>query len=387
MSATYWFPSLVRAGWAVVMGLALAGPVAAQPAGAAGRLYQGYEVDQLPALPGAVPHRKPPPTPGQRIRYVNTEDLWAAVQAKLVLPAAVRSGQAEGVVSLEFEVTAAGRITKARVQNSLCPTCDTAALVALRQLPRLQPARQQGQPVAVVVVVQVKMISPDHVYPGYEYSSYFAYFAPGRLYRYLQQLRLPPAVAAGQVRGRVRVGFVVRTTGHLDSAKVTGPLCPACDVEALRLVRALPPWTPGHDANGRPVATRQFVDVPMPLPDPATPYVEAGYVRNYAQQGPALPDGRGNLGGAIAREVQYSAAMRRDSLRGYAGLEFVVDTSGIVRQPRITKSLRPDYDQAVLAALARLGPLLPAQEYHQPQAVRAQVRVFTTPRPAPTGER
>jgi|GEM_PF-6315945 len=121
--------------------MGLAGPVAAQQAGKASRVYDAADVDQLPALPGATPHRKPLPTRGQTIRYVNTEDLSAAVQKNLVLPAAVLTGQAEGDVSLMFEVTAAGLITKARVQNSRCPSCATADLTALRRLPRLQPAR------------------------------------------------------------------------------------------------------------------------------------------------------------------------------------------------------------------------------------------------------
>lgn len=374
--------------WALVVGLSFAGPAAAQQAAKVARVYQGDEVDQLPAMPGATPHRKPVPMPGQFIRYVNTEDLWAAVQQKLVLPAAVRTGQAEGMVSLEFEVTAAGRITKARVQNSLCPTCDTAALIALQKLPRLQPARWQGQPVAVTIVVQVRMVSPDHVYPGDEYRNSLAYCAPGRLSRYLrQQMRLPPEVAAGKVAGRVRVGFIVRRTGQIDSIKVLNALGANCDAEALRLVRAMPAWTPAHDAKGHPIATRQFVDVPLPLPDPAAPYQETERARTYAQKQPALLDGRHNLGGAITREVLYSAAMRRDTLRGYVTLEFVVDANGIVRRPRISKPLRPDFDQAVLEALASLGPLVPAEEYSQPQPFLAQVRVFTTPPPAPTADR
>ena len=236
--------------------------------------------------------------------------------------------------------------------------------------------------------MQVKLIWPDHVYPGYEYSSYFAYFAPERLYRYLKQhMRLPSAVAAKQVRGRVRVGFIVRPTGQVEAAEITRSLCPSCDDEALRLVRAFPLWTPAHTPQGQPVATRQFVDIPMPLPDPTTPYVATVSVRNYASQPPALPDGRSNLGGAIACEVQYSAAMCRDTVRGYVGLEFVVDTSGIVRQPRITHSLGSRYDSVVLAALASLGPLIPAEEYHQPLPFLAQVRVFINPRSAPVGPR
>jgi hypothetical protein len=129
------------------------------------------------------------------------------------------------------------------------------------------------------------------------------------------------------------------------------------------------------------------VDIALPLPDPTRPYVAARSVHNYADQRPALPDGRSNLGGAITREVQYSAAMRLDTLHDYVGLEFVVDTSGIVRQPRITRSLGPHYDAAVLAALARLGPLLPAQQYQQPQPFLAQVRVFINPRRVPGGPR
>ena len=67
----------------------------------------------------------------------------------------------------------------------------------------------------------------------------------------------------------------MRPTGQVKAAELTQSLCPSCDAEALRLVRTFPPWTPIRDPHGPPIVTRQFVDIPLLPPDPATPYVAA----------------------------------------------------------------------------------------------------------------
>ncbi len=64
-----------------------------------------------------------------------------------------------------------------------------------------------------------------------------------RLNRYLRKnLRLPDDFKADTLSGRVILKFLVEPNGKLDRFQVIESLCPACDQEAIRVLREGPPW-------------------------------------------------------------------------------------------------------------------------------------------------
>jgi protein TonB len=62
-------------------------------------------------------------------------------------------------------------------------------------------------------------------------------------------LKYPVIAQENGIQGRVVVRFVVSKTGAVDKVEVVRPLDPACDREAMRVVRSLPTWIPGKQ-NG-----------------------------------------------------------------------------------------------------------------------------------------
>lgn len=327
-------------------------------------------VEQMPALPGGG---------GQPA-------LLAALQKALVLPAEVREGRTEGLVQVSFVVSPDGVITDPKVLRGLAPAPDAAVLAALRKLPRLAPGKQNGRAVPVSMTLPVTLRSPSHVYNPTELPTRAAFPAPG-LYEFIRaNVRVPAIVMAEKLRGRIRVDFVVRETGRVEAAEVKKGLCTSCDAEALRLVRAFPAWMPARHAGGQPAATRQFVEIPMPLPDPAAPFPDTEKVFPYASQMPTLLDGTRDLGPAIGQALRYSEAVRRENISGTVQLEFVVDADGLVRRPRIVRPLCASCDQAVLDALTRVAPFIPGRQGEQAVPVQLQVQVPFLPQAAPTGK-
>ncbi|RTQ47152.1 energy transducer TonB [Hymenobacter gummosus] len=67
-----------------------------------------------------------------------------------------------------------------------------------------------------------------------------------------KEARYPAEALHDQVEGKVFVSFVVKSTGQIAEAQVVRGLHPQLDAEALRVVRLMPPWTPGAQ-NGKPV--------------------------------------------------------------------------------------------------------------------------------------
>lgn len=81
----------------------------------------------------------------------------AAIQQRLVAPAGVPAGR----VFVRFSVGPHGTIYDAQIVQGLSASADAAALAAVRQLPRLVPARQNGRVVAFSFTVPVIFGSPS----------------------------------------------------------------------------------------------------------------------------------------------------------------------------------------------------------------------------------
>ena len=64
-----------------------------------------------------------------------------------------------------------------------------------------------------------------------------------------KNLKYPVIAQENGIQGRVIVRFVVSKTGDVDKVEVVRSLDPACDREAMRVVRSLPRWIPGKQ-NG-----------------------------------------------------------------------------------------------------------------------------------------
>ncbi|WBA41393.1 TonB family protein [Hymenobacter canadensis] len=245
-------------------------PVSPQPEPAKVYTY----VEQMPTLSGSA----------------SRTSLGAAVQQALVLPPEVREGRTEGTVFLHFVVQPTGTISDLKVVRSLCPTCDEAALAAVRALPSFEPGRQNGQAVAVQLTVPVPLLGPNHVFEGGQVATPASFPGGGpALRQYLsKELKEPKVLKQENLRSAVEVRFVVQADGSIGAAEIIRPLCRSCDEEALRLVRAMPRWTPARNAANQPVSVRQQVIIPMPAAE-LPPRGRTGKTRFYQRPSQVLP--------------------------------------------------------------------------------------------------
>ena len=67
-------------------------------------------------------------------------------------------------------------------------------------------------------------------------------------------LRYPLTAKKEGIQGRVILRFVVTKTGAIDNITVLRSLDPACNEEAIRLIKSMPRWIPGkQNGNAVPV--------------------------------------------------------------------------------------------------------------------------------------
>ena len=103
-------------------------------------------VAQQPASPPKMVYttvEQPPQLPGKE----GLPAILAAVQRQLVWPRAATSATMSGRVFVNVTVAPDGTIDDAKVARGLRPDYDSAAVAAVRRLPRLSPAQQNKRAV------------------------------------------------------------------------------------------------------------------------------------------------------------------------------------------------------------------------------------------------
>ncbi len=78
-----------------------------------------------------------------------------AIQQKVTYPKQALRDLAQGQSMVTFAVAPSGKVCLVKVKYSVRADLDSAVVRAVRQLPQLQPARQNGQPVAVMMSAPV----------------------------------------------------------------------------------------------------------------------------------------------------------------------------------------------------------------------------------------
>ena len=82
---------------------------------------------------------------------------------------------------------------------------------------------------------------------------------PSALFEFLSKnIQYPEEAEDANLQGRVIVTFVVKKDGSIADAKVVKSVAPSLDAEALRVINAMPNWTPGKQ-GGQPVNVKYTV--------------------------------------------------------------------------------------------------------------------------------
>ena len=70
------------------------------------------------------------------------------------------------------------------------------------------------------------------------------------LFEYLyQNIKYPEDAQKQKVEGRVLVTFIVETDGSVSNLEVERQAFPSLDAEAIRVLSAMPKWTPGKQGG------------------------------------------------------------------------------------------------------------------------------------------
>ena len=228
---------------------------APQPKEAAqGEVFQ--VVEEQPMFPGGM---------GEMMKFL---------QQNVKYPKEAQDQGKQGRVIVQFVVNKDGSISNDTIVRSVDPLLDAEAIRVVRSMPNWTPGKQKGEAVRVRFTLpvtfrleggaeskpaEVKQVVKTSTqgeeifnvveqlpeYPG----------GMGELMKFLQRnVRYPKEAQEQGKQGRVLVQFVVEKDGSITDAKIVKSVDPQLDAEALRVVNAMPNWTPGKQ-RGKEVRT------------------------------------------------------------------------------------------------------------------------------------
>ena len=137
-------------------------------------------------------------------------------------------------------------------------------------------AREIGEQVPEVAEVQQKAEAKasDATAPAdttknvvYDVTETMPQFPGGQgvMMKYLAaNIKYPASAVKAKKQGRVIVAFVIQKDGSVTNARIVKSVDPELDAEALRIVKAMPNWTPGTQ-DGKPVNVRYTIPVVFSL--------------------------------------------------------------------------------------------------------------------------
>jgi len=183
----------------------------------------------------------------------------------------------EGRVIASFVVDRDGNITEPRVVKSVYPSLDQEALRIVQAMPRWKPGKQSGKTVRVKYTLPIifKLTgdkkggesTQTETFKTFDVVEQMPEYPGGieAMMQYLSQsVTYPKDAEKAQAEGRVIVTFVVDSDGSVVEPKVVKGVYPSLDQEALRVVQAMPKWTPGKQ-SGKAVRVKYTLPITFKL--------------------------------------------------------------------------------------------------------------------------
>lgn len=178
-----------------------------------------------------------------------------------------------GRVLCAFVVDEKGSISDIEIRESVDALLDNEAERVVRNMPNWIAGTKDGWPVKVRFILPVtfrlgknkaksdSIVAAKRKEPLPELTMPTFPGGTNALLTYLKNhLRYPASAKKFGEEGRVICSYVVDTDGSITDVKVVKSVSPDLDAEAVRVIRQMPKWNPGH-RNGTP----QKVNYTMPI--------------------------------------------------------------------------------------------------------------------------
>jgi TonB family protein len=217
--------------------------------------------------------------------------LMAFIKKNLKYPADAARDSIEGRVVLTYMVELDGSITEIEVMRSPDERLTKEAIRVIKTMPKWKPERRLGKPVRTKYVLPItfrlnaaqqksKNVNPsatktekadtaasgkDMIFEGKPVQQPEFPGGETALMNFIvSNLKYPQSAAQKGIQGRVTLSFIVEKDGSISTIKVVRSPDERLSLEAIRVVRKMPKWTPAKQ-EGKPVRVKYVLPVTFRL--------------------------------------------------------------------------------------------------------------------------
>ena len=192
--------------------------------------------------------------------------------------------------------------------------------------------------------------------------------------KFLQEnMRYPQEAREKGIEGKVIVKFsVADDTGEILNPRVIRSVHPALDAEALRLVKAMPRWTWIGDLEKKKLKS---VEIEMPIEFKLNGQ-PSSKVYDVVEQAPEFPGGPQAMMQFIKDNLKYPQIAKENGIQGRVILQFVVDETGKVTDPKVIRSIDPSLDTEAIRLVLSMPRWMPGMQDGKAVAVRYTIPVI-----------
>ena len=249
------------------------------------------------------------------------------------------------------------------------------------------PQRQSDEPQMVSdKIFTVVEVMPE--FPG----------GQGELLKFLAKtIKYPVIAQENGIQGRVTASFIIEKDGSIRDIEVIRGIDPSLDMEAVRVLSAMPKWTPGKQ-RGQDVAVKYTVPVTFRLqgtekaktipndPDGVTVVgygindadkaVDTNQVFAVVEKMPIFPGGQDGLIAFLAKTIQYPKEAQENGRQGRVVCSFIVEKDGSLSDAKVIRGIDPLLDQEALRVISVMPKWTPGTQ--RGKAVRVSYTVPLT---------
>lgn len=219
----------------------------------------------------------------------------------------------------------------------------------------------------------------------------------GELLKFLAKtIKYPVIAQENGIQGRVTASFIIEKDGSIRDIEVIRGVDPSLDMEAVRVLSAMPRWTPGKQ-RGQDVAVKYTVPVTFrlqgktenqPTPgkddivvvgygsDEADKVADSNQVFAMVEKMPLFPGGQDGLIAFLAKTIQYPKEAQEKGLQGRVVCSFIVEKDGSLSDAKVIRGIDPLLDQEALRVISVMPKWTPGTQ--RGKAVRVKYTVPLT---------
>jgi len=258
------------------------------------------------------------------------------IQQNIKYPEDAQRNKLEGKVNIQFVVSSIGQIIQAKVVKKLSPSLDEEALRVINSFPRWIPGELNGKKVPVYRVMQVTFKYTPVENAGENW-----------------QMTDSTLIVIDSIKLPLKFNLEVINSEQIDTGFILKPFPEAAQNKLIEQY--------GKVARNGVLLIKTYDIMNLHNDTSKCKIVYNGYTYKDVSKVPQFPGGDKALMNYLVQHIKYPIIDQENGYQGKVVVQFVIDRSGKVKDPKVVTSVSPGLDREALRVLSQIPDWIPGE--------------------------